>query len=390
MTGYDKLPGRRYKVVYFIDGLGMGGAERLMVPILKNLNKVFFEPRVCVFQIREGNPIADELRANDIPVDLLHIPYLRDWTAIPRLRKYLKEARADLVHTQLEFADTLGSVASRLACLPSVCTIHTMPSQEMSVKSKAHQNLEWLSLRYFCDRVISVSEQARQYHLDISNSAPEKVVTMYNGIDLTHYQQLDIEKERLAVRQELEVSRDATLLVTVAVLRELKGIQYMIRALPEVLDSFPNAYYLIVGDGAHRQALEDEVEKAGMREHVLFTGMRKDIPRLLSASDVFVLPTLTEALPTVLAEAMAARLPIIASAVGGVPEMIRNGDNGILVTAGNVQELATAVNNLLISPMRMEQMGKKGWQVVNQKFNIIEQVRHLETLYIDLINSYAK
>jgi hypothetical protein len=116
---------RKYNLVFFIDGLGMGGAERLMVPILKNLSREYFSPRVCAFQVRNGNPVEKDLRALGIPVDFLPIPYLRDITALPRLYKYLKDVRADLVHTQLEFADILGNISAKFLRLPSVSTLHT-------------------------------------------------------------------------------------------------------------------------------------------------------------------------------------------------------------------------------------------------------------------------
>lgn len=381
---------RKYKIVYFIDGLGMGGAERLMVPILKNLDKNRFEPRVCVFQVRGGNPISDELKSLGIPVDLLHIPYLRDITALPRLRRYLKDFQADLVHTQLELGDTLGNIVSKWLRLPSICTIHSMPSQEMTVKSRIHQEVELFSLRYFCDKVIAVSDEARRFHIDISNTFPEKIITLYNGIDLTIYSQGDFAKEREIVRSELGIPADSVVLTTVAVLRQPKGIQYMIRALPHILQSFPNAYYVIVGDGAYREALEREVVNAGVQQRVVFSGLRKDIPRILSAADIFILPTLTEALPTVLAEAMAARLPIIASAVGGIPEMVIDGENGKLIKAGEIQELVDVTKKLLAEPTLRKRMGELGWEVVYRKFNIKEQVRLLEGIYLDLIESYVK
>ena len=380
----------KYNIVYFIDGLGMGCAERLMVPILRNLDREDFVPRVCVFQVREGNPVAEEIKASGISVDFLAIPYLRDLTAIPRLRDYLKHVRADLVHTQLEFADTLGNIASKLLRLPSVCTIHTMPSRPFLFKSKIHQYLEWLCLRYFCDRVISVSEGARQHHIAISNAVPEKVITIYNGIDLIQFQKIDREHERVVVRSELRIPHQAKVFVTVAVLRELKGIQYMIRAMPIILASCPNAYYLIVGDGEYLGALLDETEKLGLREHIIFAGMRRDIPRILSAGDIFVLPTLTEALPTVLAEAMAARLPIVASRVGGIPEMLVDGQNGRMVPPGNADDLARICNALLLNSRLRKLMGETGWNVVNKKFNIMEQVQQLKSLYLDLITAYGK
>lgn len=379
---------RKYRIVYIIDGLGMGGAERLMVPILKNLSKEKFDVRVCALQVRNGNPIADQIRALGIPVDLLHIPYLRDLTALPRLIKYLREVGADLVHVQLEFSDIFGNIAAKILRLPSVSTLHTMPSQDMQIKLKLHQSLELFVLRHFCDVVISVSEVARDFYLNISSMRPSALRTIYNGIDLSQISDRDQIGALAGVRNEMGIPIDANVLTTVAVLRELKGIQFMIQALPAILARFPNSYYLIVGHGDYLEELVRQVGLAGVKEHVVFAGQRNDVQRFLQASDVFVLPTLTEALPTVLAEAMAARLPIVASAVGGVPEMIVDGQNGRLIPAADPQALSDACLDLLSRPEESAKMGEKGWEVVNQKFNIETQVAHLETLYLERIHAH--
>ena len=147
---------------------------------------------------------------------------------------------------------------------------------------------------------------------------------------------------------------------------------------------------MIVGDGSHRSSLVEEVKKAGVIHNVIFAGMRKDVTRLLGANDIFVLPTLTEALPTVLAEAMGAKLPIIASRVGGVPEMVADGQNGCLVEAEDVEGLAAACNQLLGDPEKRRTMGAEGWNIVNQKFNIERQVEKLEALYIEQLRAYGK
>jgi glycosyltransferase involved in cell wall biosynthesis len=118
--------------------------------------------------------------------------------------------------------------------------------------------------------------------------------------------------------------------------------------------------------------------------------MRKDVTRLLAASDIFVLPTLTEALPTVLAEAMAAKLPIVASRVGGIPEMINEGENGCLIEPEDLTGLAAACIHLLRDPEKRLTMGAAGWNIVNQKFNIERQVDKLEGLYIEQLNAYGK
>ena len=361
-----------------------------MVPILKYLNRADFEAHVCALQSKDGNPMAEEIRALGIPVDCLEIRHLRDLNALPRLIKYLKGIDADLVHTQLEFANILGNISAKYLRLPSVCTIHIMPSLDVKTKLRLHQRAEWLALRHFCDHVISVSEEAREYHLHISGATADRVSTIYNGIDLSGFLSLDRELERKAVRTEFGIPSDAHLLTTVAVLRPQKGIQYMIRALPEVLASSPKTYYLVVGDGSHRNTLIEEAKKSNVNHRVIFAGMRRDVTRLLTASDIFVLPTLTEALPTVLAESMAAKLPIIASRVGGVPEMVRDGENGCLVEAEDVDGLAAASIHLLNDHQKRVTMGAVGWNIVNQTFNIERQVEKLEDLYIKQLRAYGK
>jgi glycosyltransferase involved in cell wall biosynthesis len=265
-----------------------------------------------------------------------------------------------------------------------------MPSLDVKTKTKLHQKVEWFSLRHFCDRVISVSEQAGHYHVKVSGAPRGQVTTLYNGIDLSGFADLDRERERAAVRAELGIPPDANVLVTVAVLRPQKGIQFMIRTLPVILNSHPNTWYLIVGDGAHRETLVAEADKAGVKERAIFAGMRKDIPRLLAASDVFVLPTLTEALPTVLAEAMAARLPIVASRVGGIPEMVVDGHNGCLVEPQNLEQLRAACIHLLVDRENRAAMGADGWKIVQEKFNIERQVDRLEELYLEQLRAYGK
>jgi glycosyltransferase involved in cell wall biosynthesis len=377
----------KYTIIYAIDGLGMGGAERLTASILKNLPDVF-SPRVCVFKVRKrGNPMAEQIKALGVPVDFLPIPYVRDLTALPRLVKYLKTVNADLVHGQLELGDIFGNIAAKLARLPSVSTLHTMPSQKMNIKSRLHQEVEFFALRHFCDAIISVSNEARQFYLDISTLPPSKLLTIYNGVDLFHFDNLDRRRISDGIRKELGVPLDSKLLTTVAVLRELKGIQYMIRGLPEIIARFPKVRYLIVGDGVYRETLEREAQLAGVAGHVIFAGQRDNVPHFLAASDIFVLPTLTEALPTVLAEAMAARLPIIASAVGGIPEMIEDGKNGLLVPAGQVDALSAACMRLLSNSDEAGSMGDKGRSVADQKFNIRRQAEQLGELYLDLIRN---
>jgi glycosyltransferase involved in cell wall biosynthesis len=210
--------------------------------------------------------------------------------------------------------------------------------------------------------------------------APDKVVTLYNGIDLSRFTARD-RAENLATRQSLCIPPDAPLLTTVAVLRPAKGIQYMIEALPRILEVVPETRYLVVGGGQHENELKALARSRGVAERVIFAGVRSDVPSLLAMSDLFVLPTLGEALPTVLAEAMAAQKPIVVSEVGGVPEMIEHGRNGLLVPPADPDRLAEACLQLLQDPDRADAMARAGREIVERRFDIHQQGQRLSGLY---------
>jgi len=155
----------------------------------------------------------------------------------------------------------------------------------------------------------------------------------------------------------------------------------MLAALPEVAAAFPAVRYLLVGDGPHRPALEEQVRALGLDGRVLFAGARDDVARMLAAADLFVLPSLTEALPTVLAEAMAAGRPIVATTVGGIPEMVRHGEAALLVPPADPGALAAAVCRLLANPRQAAAMGRSGRRLVAERFDIRTQARALADDY---------
>jgi glycosyltransferase involved in cell wall biosynthesis len=372
-------------IVWMIDSLGPGGAERLTVSILEQLNKEIFDIRVCVLHIQQGNPVAHEIERIGIPVDLVMIPYLRHPANLPRLLKYLRKWRPKLIHTQLEFSDVLGCAAGKILGIPSVSTQHTVGIPEGG-SAFWRNELMWASLRYCCNKVIAVSESTRQFHQQMGRLDNGKTITIYNGIDLSSYKAFS-SMERDKKRKSLNLPANGMVITTVAVLRELKGIQYMIEAMPIILDAAPDVCYLIVGDGEYGQSLRELVELHQLGDRVFFAGHRSDIPEILAASDLFVLPSLTEALPTVLIEAMAAMKPIVASSVGGIPEMIDNGRNGLLVRHANASDLATACLQVLLDEHKAETMGRNGFDVAREKFDIQNQVHKLTNLYQELLTN---
>ena len=371
-----------------IDSLGPGGAEQLMPSILKNLKQAGFNVRICALQIRAGNPIASELERLGLPVDLVPILNLRQPFNLFHILRYLRLHRPQLLHTQLEFADILGTVAAKILGIPSVSTVHTLDAFPEKKSAWGRMKLRWFLLGKYCNCVIAVSEKTRLHYLQSGRLHQDKVITLYNGVDISRFKNTDA-SQIAKTKQALRLPLDSKVIITVAVLREPKGIQFMIEALPAILEQFPDVHYLIVGDGEYGAALSDLATVLDIKNHVTFAGHRTDIPDLLACCDIFVLPTLKDALPTVLIEALAAERPIVASDVGGVPEIIENGVNGLLVAPGDPSKLAVACLQLLKDNELISQIVLAGSKTVRQRFNIDSQIEQLSGLYEEL-TSHAK
>ena len=366
------------RVLYLIDSLGPGGAEHLLAASLPFLRRAGVVPSVVALQEQQGNPVAARIEAQGIPVCELGIRRLRQRGAYARVRDTIRAAAPDVVHTQLEFSAVLGIPAARRLGLPTIATLHTLDEPPPRSRLALHFRLMAWALRR-ARRVIAVSEITRRHYLDRARLRPERVMTIHNGIDPSAFQAPPGERD--AARRELGLDASAPVLVTVAVQREPKGIQHMLAALPEVAAAFPAVRYLLVGDGPHRRALEGLAARLGVADRVVFAGARDDVPRLLAVADLFVLPSLTEALPTVVAEAMAAGLPIVATTVGGIPEMVGHGEAALLVPPSDPAALAAAVCRLLANPRQAAAMGRAGRRVVAARFDIRAQAKALADDY---------
>jgi len=370
------LPPHRGRILFLIDSLGMGGAERLMPITLAALRRQGFSVRVCALQLRDGNPLAAVLREAGIEVDLVPLSRLRDLSGVARLYAYLRGQSVDLVHTQLEWSNILGPAMSRALGLPSVATLHN----EAELEGKAARRLRLMQfvLRHLSARIICVCEPLRKDEMVRFGIPAEKLVTLHNGIDLAAFREATPDQRR-EIRRSFNLPERAPVIITVAVLRPQKGVSTMLDAMPEILRRVPDAHYLIVGDGPLRADLTAAAAPFGGR--VVFAGLRMDIPAVLQAADLFVLPSLFDPLPTVLMEAMAAGLPIVATAVDGVPEMITPEMNGVLVPPNAPAALADACARLLSAPDAARAMGARGRVVAERRFSASAHASRLGALY---------
>lgn len=377
------LPGR-VPVMYLIDSLGPGGAERLMVDLLPRLRDFGVDPHVVAIQERHGNPVAAQLRDVGVPVDLIGIERLRERGALRRVSAAIESARPALLHTQLEFANILGSIAARRLGIPVVATIHTLDMPARLSRDAARFRVMAWTLRHRADRVIAVSESARHHVLERAGLSRAATTTIHNGIDLDAFL-ADRSHLRGPMRERYGITGSGPVLATVAVLRQAKGVDDMLAALPALLRSHPDLIYLVVGDGPHGAALTEHADRLGITASVRFVGSTTDVADALAASDIFVLPSHTEALPTVVIEAMAAGLPVIATEVGGTPELIDAGVTGVLVPPHSPPRLADAAHRLLVTPRQTEAMGIAGRRVAIGRFGIDRQAARLADEYRVLV-----
>jgi glycosyltransferase involved in cell wall biosynthesis len=301
-----------------------------------------------------------------------------------RLLHHVRSLRPDLIHTQLPWAHVWGTIAARLQGVPALATLHPPDGLEAGDPADRCGRLANRLLNRGAARIICVSDGLRRHYQALARPPAAKLVTLRDGIDLDAYASLPA-RDRDMLRERLAVPAAAPLAITVAPLRAPTNIVLMLEALELLEPHWPELHYLIVGDGEARAALEAAARALGVGHRVGFVSGGADVPKLLGCADLFVLPSMEDAMPGVLAEAMASGLPIVASAVGGVPELIEHDGNGLLVRAGDAEALALACHQLLASPRRRRAMATRGRQLAAERFAIDVQVARLAGLYDQLI-----
>lgn len=238
------------------------------------------------------------------------------------------------------------------------------------------------SYKYLSDIIVTVSEYVRNYLIS-RGIKPEKVFTVPTGIDIEKF---NPDKVEASLREELGLSKSTPLIGTVAVLRKKKGHHILLEAIPEVLREIPEAIFVFVGDGPQRKNIEEKIKQYGLSKKVIMLGHRNDIPQILNSIDLFVLPTLQEALGTSFLEAMAIGKPVIGSDVDGVREVIDHGVNGYLVPPDNHHLLASAIIKILKNQELAYQMGQEGRKKVENKYTLKHMCENMLNLYLEKIN----
>jgi glycosyltransferase involved in cell wall biosynthesis len=291
-----------------------------------------------------------------------------------RVREHLSSVGPDLLHTHLGYSDFLGGLAARSLAIPSVSTIHVMEWGD-SLRERSKERLMFLARRHCMARVITVSEAARRAYLATGWDRPDHVTTVNNGI-LSDSPPGGGGK----LLRELGLADGDVVVAMVTVLRRGKGHDVAARAIAELREDHPNLKLLVLGDGPDRAEIERQLAVAG--DAAVLAGFRDDVPAVLAEVDVLVHPSRIDAFPTALLDALASRTPVVATAVGGIPEIVTDGETGFLLEPPpTADSVAGALRRLLEQPDLRRRMGERGREVFEARFTAERWIERLLPVY---------
>ncbi len=364
--------GHRIRVVEILATGTNGGAQEHLYSLVTRLDRERYD--VSVVALSPGSAVRNLQRAG---IQVLVIDEPDDAIAVGALAAYLVEVRADVIHNHMFRAETVGTrAAMALAEIGHrrpyvVSTVHSS-----RVRSEDDRRI-LRDLTPQVNQLIAVSQMVERKLVEEGRTTAP-VTRIYNGVDLSRY---DNQEACCTLPEEYGMEPGSKLVGVVARLEPEKGHPTLLEAWPQVLQEVPDAYLLIVGEGSRREALEAQARELRIAHRVVFTGRRDDVPAVTAALDVAVLPSYREAQGLSILEAMALSRPVVASNVGGIPEMIEDGVTGLLVPPHDADALAGAITRLLRDHPYADTLGRAGHDLVHDRFCIELMVEAIQTIY---------
>jgi glycosyltransferase involved in cell wall biosynthesis len=372
----------RPRVLRLITRLNVGGPARQALLLTRALAPDFDT------QLAAGRPEAAEGELTDPEVAVAHVPLVRspnpwlDTRAVLETRRLLRSRRTHVLHTHMSKAGTVGRVAARLVS-PRPVTIHTFHGHVLEGYFSPPVRRIFLEverrLAPRTDVLVTISEEIRDALLDLGIGRPEQFRVIRLGFDLSAFSAVTV--PRGVLRKSLRLAPDVPLVGIVGRLVPIKDVPTMLHAMHEV----PQAHLAVIGDGELRPELEAAAQAAGLADRVHFTGWAPDVAAALSDLDVVALSSRNEGTPVALIEAIAAGRPVVATDVGGVRAVVRDGETGFLVPPNDAVALGAAVRRLLEDPDLRRRMGAAGRAAVIERFGQDRLVREVGDLYRELL-----
>ncbi|HEX9063415.1 MAG TPA: glycosyltransferase family 4 protein [Clostridia bacterium] len=372
---------KKIKLMHLINCYTLAGAEILAYNIIEKIDKSKFDISICsigAHDLEIENQIKDRLKKEGITVLNLNKPSQKKrFSSILSLAEILKQNKIEILNTHCSSPDFYGKLAGFLAGVPLVySTVHN----DCGYKKDREK-----FFRHFTTKYIAISDYIKTFMLDRINVPENKIKLIYNGVKFSDINDVkDLREKKL---KELNIDPGKIVITNVGRIVPLKGQNFLIEAAKEVVDKNKNVHFMIVGndklDLEWTNNLKNLVKDLGLENNITFTGARNDIEELMAISDLFVFPSTLEGLPLTVLEAMAAGLPVIATDVGSINEVVHHNINGLLIPSGNKEVISQNIIKLLNDKERSERMALEAKKLARSKYSIVQTAKNYEELYLE-------
>lgn len=348
----------------------LGGQEKRVLSEAAGLSE---RKHYVAIMCREHAKIKAEAVKQGIDVYTLPLRKPYDIASMIKLSAFLKAHRFDIVNTHSGVDAWIGGIASKIAGVPVL-----VRTRHLNIPLKRSL---WNFIHYLPDMYITCGEDMRETLINQCGFPADTVISIPTGV----------QPEFFGIRRNPEakctygLDRNAIVIANVGILRSVKGHEITLKAVRTVVGAFPDAKFLIVGDGPRRKALESLVSDLNISSHILFTGFIKNIPEIYAFTDVAVLSSWSEGLPQSVLQAMAAGVPVVVTNVGGVPEVVIHEKTGILVDPGDHEALAQGIIKILKNPLLSTRLAENAKSLVMKEHSVTHMLDKIESLYKDML-----
>ncbi len=380
-------------VLHPITRLIVGGAQEntMYTAALLDKNRYRVEILSGPHTGSEGS-LIEEVRDLGIPLSIIpelvrEISPWKDFRTLTKMTRSMRKDRYAIVHTHSSKAGILGRFAARLAGVPII--IHTVHGWSFHDRMSPLTRRTYIQLERqaasFSDAIITVSNRDIEKGLAARIGSRQQYHLIRSAIPLDEFDPSKF--KRNAVRQELGIPDDVCVIGNIGRFSPQKNPLDWIRIAGEISHTADNVHFLLVGDGPLRSEVETMLKSEGLWERTTLTGLRRDVPRMLSVMDIFLLTSLWEGLPRTIPQAMALGIPVIANRVGGIPEVIQEGVTGYLRQPGDIDNTAEVCTYLINHPIKRAEMGRKGRAFIENEFSLDVMIDQISALYEGLLSN---
>jgi len=389
----------KVKVIHIITRFDKGGSAENTFLTIRYLDKKRYGVILARGLSKESDLGAQEAQAVEnnlaeakrngvrivtIPELVRRIHPLYDLKAFVILIKIFREECPHIVHTHTSKAGLLGRWAAFFARIPII--VHTPHGHVFWGYFSRWKTLVFVFLErltaHITDKIITLTEQEKRDHLRYNIASEDKFLHVHSGVDLNKF--FNVSADPPEMKKNLAVPDNVLVVGTTGRLTSVKGHRYLIEAAKEIVAIKPDINFLFLGDGELQEELEKMASELNIRENVVFLGWRPDVAEVMSMFDIFVLPSLNEGMGRVLVEAMALAKPIVASNIGGIPDLIMQGKNGLLVPVADPQALASGIEFLMTNPKKRGEMGSAGKKIAAD-YGVDSMMQKIDQLYLELL-----